>query len=143
MPSPSPTTTSAVKLNRRPPLTTLATRLIVTTRSRYALFSGALAPLLRPSPRPRRSPRSPPRSLVPPVREPRCGPGIRSSPSSWCTSELQSGFAGRVSERGDASGVGGAGPVEHDLADARGLRCLGELRAGLLGLRGLVAVAQL
>ena len=29
MPSPSPTTTSAVKLKRRPPLTTLATRLIV------------------------------------------------------------------------------------------------------------------
>ena len=33
-PLPSPTTTSAVKLNLRPPLTTLATRLIVTTRSR-------------------------------------------------------------------------------------------------------------
>ena len=32
-PAPSPTTTSAVKLNRRPPLTTLATRLIETTRS--------------------------------------------------------------------------------------------------------------
>ena len=29
MPSPSPTTTSAVKLNRRPPFTTLATRFSV------------------------------------------------------------------------------------------------------------------
>src|SRR4051794_36523050 len=33
MPFSSPTTTSAVKENRRPPLTTLATRLISTTRS--------------------------------------------------------------------------------------------------------------
>src|ERR1043165_6436667 len=32
-PLPSPTTTSAEKLNRRPPLTTLATRLMWTTRS--------------------------------------------------------------------------------------------------------------
>src|SRR5262245_16854604 len=32
-PLPSPTTTRAVKENRRPPFTTLATRLIVTTRS--------------------------------------------------------------------------------------------------------------
>ena len=33
VPEPSPTTTSAEKLNRRPPLTTLATRLMWTTRS--------------------------------------------------------------------------------------------------------------
>src|SRR3954468_12623162 len=33
MPASSPTTTSAVNENRRPPLTTLATRLISTTRS--------------------------------------------------------------------------------------------------------------
>src|ERR1700687_351523 len=32
-PAPSPTTTSAAKENRRPPLTTLATRLMLTTRS--------------------------------------------------------------------------------------------------------------
>src|SRR5690606_20434825 len=35
----SPTTTRAVKLNRRPPLTTLATRLMVTTRSSNSLSS--------------------------------------------------------------------------------------------------------
>src|SRR6478672_10090256 len=35
LPSPSPTTTSAVNENRRPPLTTLATRLIAMTRSSY------------------------------------------------------------------------------------------------------------
>ena len=33
LPAPSPTTTRAVKLNRRPPLATLATRLIWMTRS--------------------------------------------------------------------------------------------------------------
>src|SRR3954467_10461158 len=55
MPSPSPTITSAVKLNRRPPLTTLATRLIATTRSMYAVLS---PPCPRRSSRPRD--RSPP-----------------------------------------------------------------------------------
>src|SRR4029077_15267058 len=39
-PCPSPTTTSAVKENRRPPLTTFATRLMATTRS---VRSSALA----------------------------------------------------------------------------------------------------
>ena len=34
LPLPSPTTTSALKEKRRPPLTTLATRLMVTTFSR-------------------------------------------------------------------------------------------------------------
>src|SRR5215217_1405876 len=37
LPAPSPTTTSAVKENRRPPLTTLATRLMAMTRSTYGL----------------------------------------------------------------------------------------------------------
>src|SRR3954470_7788476 len=35
LPAPSPTTTSAVKEKRRPPLTTLATRLMAITRSSY------------------------------------------------------------------------------------------------------------
>src|SRR3954447_5053330 len=66
MPSPSPTTTRAVKLKRRPPWTTLATRLMATTRSTYWLFS---AP-------PRRSSRPPPRRS-PPERCPRWGPLMR------------------------------------------------------------------
>src|SRR6478609_6014632 len=138
MPSPSPTTTSAVKLNRRPPLTTLATRLIVTTRSRCGFFSGAFCPR-PPSRRSRRSPRS-----LPPVRAPRCGPGIRWSLRlrSSC-SEFQSGFAGRLGECRDTSGVGVAAPVEDDLAHARRLGGLGDLCAGGLGLGGLVAVGRL
>src|SRR5579859_4584912 len=59
MPLPSPTTTKAVKLNRRPPWTTLATRLMVTTRSRYAVPLSA--PPRRSSRRSRRSPPPPPR----------------------------------------------------------------------------------
>src|SRR4051794_30209649 len=66
MPSPSPTTTRAVKLKRRPPWTILATRLMATTRSTYWLFS---AP-------PRRSSRPPPRRS-PPERCPRWGPLMR------------------------------------------------------------------
>src|SRR5690349_5069907 len=54
IPLPSPTTTRAVKLNRRPPWTTLATRLMVTTRSRYAVPLSA--PPRRSSRRSRRSP---------------------------------------------------------------------------------------
>src|SRR5215471_2749530 len=59
MPLPSPTTTRAVKLKRRPPWTTLATRLMVTTRSRYAVPLSA--PPRRSSRRSRRSPPPPPR----------------------------------------------------------------------------------
>src|SRR3954452_20603268 len=78
VPSPSPTTTRAVKLNRRPPLTTFATRLMVTTRSRCGLFSGA-PPSRPPRPPSRRSRRCPSRSL-PPVRVPRWGPGLIRTP---------------------------------------------------------------
>src|SRR5699024_1708107 len=65
MPSPSPTTTSAVKAKRRPPLTTLATRLICTTRSRNWSRLSSRPPLRDPrSPRSERWPRParPPRS---------------------------------------------------------------------------------
>src|SRR5438045_4731055 len=41
-PAPSPTTTIALKLNRRPPLTTLATRLIWTTRSSSVSLFGSI-----------------------------------------------------------------------------------------------------
>src|SRR5690554_943169 len=44
MPLPSPTTTRAVKLKRRPPFTTLETRLMVTTRSRNWLLSESRLP---------------------------------------------------------------------------------------------------
>src|SRR3954471_17666409 len=153
VPSPSPTTTRAVKLNRRPPLTTLATRLMVTTRSSMVLFSGAERPSRRSRP-----PRSlPPRSL-PPARGPRCVPwvaeAIRLLPHCcWtCTcgcssglgsSELEAGFPGGVGEGGDPAGVAVATPVEDHLGDAGGLGRLGDRGTDLPSLGGLVALAQL
>src|SRR3954469_14031246 len=112
VPSPSPTITRAVKLKRRPPLTTLATRLIATTRSRCGVFStGAL-----PRPPSRRLSRRPP-SLLPPDAPPRRrGPviGLR-------LLELESGFAGGIGQRGDSPRVPVATAVEDDLGNARGL----------------------
>src|SRR5690349_7981988 len=112
MPSPSPTTTSAVKLKRRPPLTTLETRLIATTRSRCGVFSWA-APPRPPSRRSRRSPRSPP----PPSR--RVRPGIRrpSQFGSCALSELQPRLAGGIGQSGDPTVVGVAAAVEDHLGD--------------------------
>src|SRR5436309_2135889 len=105
MPSPSPTTTSAVKLKRRPPLTTLATRLIATTRSRYAV-DGAPPRSPRPSPRRSRRPDSPPGPPAPVPR--RCVPGITYSSFRCHASEVQPAFAGRVGQRGDAAVVADA-----------------------------------
>src|SRR3954454_7279302 len=139
MPSPSPTTTSAVKLNRRPPLTTLATRLMATTRSTYAVFSAG------PPSRPPRPPRRPPES--PPVAPRRWGPGISRS-SSRCVrgcacgrgSQDQPRLAGAVGDGRDPAGVAVATPVEHDRLDAGVLGALGHQLADLLGLGGLVAL---
>src|SRR5947208_2523032 len=120
MPSPSPTTTSAVKLNRRPPLTTLATRLIATTRSRCGLFSAG-AP---PRPPSRRLSRRPPPSVLPDPPPLRCGPGIELA----SLLELESGFAGAVGEGRDATRITVAAAVEDDLADPGRLGPLGEQR---------------
>src|SRR6478735_7054674 len=122
MPLPSPTTTSAVKLKRRPPLTTLETRLMVTTRSTKAFFSGALS--RRPSRSRRWPPRSPPPAepaavLVPPRR---WGPGIRRSSSlkSWSRcwpSQSQPALAGTVGDGRDPAVVAVATAVEDDRVD--------------------------
>ena len=98
----SPTTTSAVNEKRRPPLTTLATRLI---------FDDALVQLE-------------------PVRIDLRAVGDLShvrAPSI----ELQSALAGAVGERLDAPVVEVAAAVEHDLADAGGLGPLGDQLADL------------
>src|SRR4249919_407582 len=141
MPSPSPTTTSAVKLKRRPPLTTLATRLIATTRSTYAVFSAPAS--RRPSRRSRRSP-----DPAPPPR--RWGPAITGLPQSlrWsrsgsrsaARSQRQPTLAGAVGDRRDPPVVAVAAPVEHHGLDAGGLRTLGDELADPAGLGGLVAV---
>src|SRR4051812_30916179 len=145
MPSPSPTTTSAVKLKRRPPLTTLATRLIVTTRSTKAVFSAPLSRRLSRSRRSRRPPLfSPPLlvpALVPPPR--RWGGAIRRSFSlagslGRCgCSQRQASLAGALRHRGHPAVVavaaaveddrldpGLAGPGRHELADPAGLGSL-------------------
>src|SRR5215208_5659749 len=118
MPSPSPTITRAVKLKRRPPLTTLATRLIATTRSMYAVLS-ALSPPRRLSRPPRRSP---------PERCPRWGPLMRSISSLsllLARSERQAAAAGGIGQGRDATVVLVAGPVEHGRGDPGRLRTLG------------------
>src|SRR3954447_20791837 len=139
MPSPSPTTTRAVKLKRRPPWTTLATRLMATTRSTYWLFS---AP-------PRRSSRPPPRRS-PPERCPRWAPLMRcplpllfgacQPCQPW--SERQAALTGGVGQGRDATVVLVARAVEDHGLDARALRALGHQLADLLGLGGLVALER-
>src|SRR4051794_7383608 len=135
MPSPSPTTTRAVKLKRRPPWTTLATRLMATTRSTYWLFS---AP-------PRRSSRPPPRRS-PPERCPRWAPlmrcplSLKSAGVARWRSEGQAALTGGVGEGRNAAVVLVARAVEDDGLDARALRPLGHQLADLLGLGGLVAL---
>src|SRR4029079_2936919 len=135
MPSPSPTTTRAVKLKRRPPWTTFATRLIATTRSTYWLFS---------APPPRRSSR--PRPWRSPPRCPRWAPLMRCSSflvcravSCRCGSEGQAALTGGVGQGRDAAVVLVAAAVEDHGLDARALRPLGHQLADPLGLGGLVA----
>src|SRR5512139_738393 len=127
--------TRAVKLKRRPPLTTLATRLIATTRSMYDVpLSAPPRPAFRPS---RRSPPWPP-----PLR----GAAISGSSSriqiailASGASELEPLLARAVRQSGDAAVVLVAGAVEHDRADARLHSTLREELAHLARLGGLVA----
>src|SRR3954466_15351622 len=125
--------TRAVKLKRRPPFTTLATRLIATTRSRCGVFSAGALPRPPPS---RRFSRRPPPSVFPPDPPPlRCGPGMNVP-----FLELESGFAGGVRQRGDAPRVAVATAVEDDLGYTRGLGTLREEGADLAGDRALVTL---
>src|SRR6478672_5198356 len=145
MPLPSPTTTRAVKLKRRPPLTTLATRLMVTTRSTYWLFSASR--LSRPPRLSRRSPRSvrSPPPAGPPTPPRRCCPGIRCSSSqqlrsrsAW--SQGQPTFTGALGDGRDPAVVLVPTTVEHDGLDTGVLGPGGDELADLLGLGRLVAV---
>src|SRR5215510_1351035 len=130
MPLPSPTTTSAVKLNRRPPWTTLATRLMVTTRSRYAVPLSA--PPRRSSRRSRRSPPALPRRGVAAISSSFFRYRERSRRSwSQCRalcgcSQGQPAFPGAVRQGSDPAVVGVAAPVEHGGGDARLLCPAGE-----------------
>src|SRR3954447_16889496 len=146
VPSPSPTTTRAVKLKRRPPLTTLATRLMVTTRSTYAFLSAAASRRLSRPP-PGRSRRSLPPAPAPAPVPRRWGPGIRRSSSlrrRWCggrgSSQRQPTLAGAVGDGRDPAVVLVAPTVEDDGLDAGVLRPRGDELADLAGLGGLVAL---
>src|SRR5680860_1099127 len=114
-------TTRAVKLKRRPPLTTLATRLMVTTRSTKLVRS----PPWRLSRPPWRSRRSPPL---------RWGPGMfRTSLCSRVRLEGEPAGAGALCDGGHAAVVAVATAVEDHGLDPRGLGALADL-AGLGGL---------
>src|SRR3954449_7077264 len=105
MPFSSPTTTRAVNENRRPPLTTLATRLISTTRSWRS----------RPELDTERS-------------------GAAMSPSRVAVLDGQAALAGALGQGLDTAVVLVAATVEDRALDAGGLRALGEQLPGLVGL---------
>src|SRR5215218_5745848 len=109
----SPTTTSAVNENRRPPLTTLATRLISTTRSCRSRLEDETD---------------------------RSGAGM--APSRVAVLDGQAALAGAVREGRDAAVVLVAAAVEHGGLDAGGLRTLGQQLAGLRGLLHRLERAQ-
>src|ERR1700733_11178276 len=137
--------TKAVKLNRRPPLTTLETRLMVTTRSRKLLLSPSRSrPPRPPSRRPRPSRVS--RPSLRPSRVPAAGPVpcaalplawpavpagcsaiMRSFQCRWRSrtqclpSELQPVLTGGVGQCGDPPAVGVAAAVEYHSVDSGGL----------------------
>src|SRR5690606_4329255 len=107
----SPTTTRAAKPKRRPPLTTLATRLMPTSRSTISESSRSRG-----------------------FRSSLCGRAILRCPY---TSERQAGFTRRVGERLDATVIDVAAAVEHHLGDTRLLCALGDQLAHFRG-RGRV-----
>src|SRR3954447_1149681 len=105
MPFSSPTTTRAVNEKRRPPLTTLATRLISTTRSWRS----------RPE-----------------AEMDRSGAAMKSFEGSGL--EREAALPGALGQRLDAAVVLVAAAVAHGGLDAGGLRPLGQQLAGPLGL---------
>src|SRR5215212_2553392 len=128
VPFASPTTTSALKLKRRPPLTTFATRLILTTRSSRFSPVGSILGMFSPATQARCEPSGPDRAR-----------------SSRPPLEFQPAFAGAVGEGLDAPVVQEATAIEHDRRDALLLGALGEELPDLLGpvaLARLLAVPQ-
>src|SRR5690606_21878072 len=95
-PLPSPTMTRAEKLNRRPPLTTLAQRLMSTTRSTSSRSFGLMGVVRT-------------QYLDGPVRHRRRGGSPRLEP--------QPGFAGAVGHRSHTSVINEPVAVEHHLFD--------------------------
>src|ERR1700722_9674009 len=135
--------TNAVKLNRRPPLTTLETRLIVTTRSRKLLLSPSRSRPPRPPPsrRPRLSRESRPSDRD---SRPSAGPDVWPAVPAGCSaimrsfrsglipqdrclpSEFQSTFTGSVGQCRDPPAIGVAATVEHHCVDSGSLGPFGD-----------------
>src|ERR1044071_10178571 len=113
MPFFSPTTTSAVNEKRRPPLTTLATRLISTTRSWRSRLDDETD---------------------------RSGAGM--APSRVAVLELEAALAGAFGKGLDTAVVLVAAAVEHGGLDACGLGALGQQLPGLGGLLHRLERAQ-
>src|SRR5438128_7520109 len=107
-PLPSPTMTKALKLNRRPPFTTLATRLMWTT------FSFSSAPCA--SRMTRRGP----------LEEPGCGMIV-------LPLELEAALACPLADGAHAAMVEESVPVEDDALDPQRLTAPGDEQADLLG----------
>src|SRR5436305_5520811 len=99
----SPTTTRAAKPKRRPPLTTLATRLMCTSLSMNSLSAS------RSRPRPRLSSLCPSRAIY-----------------LVLNLKLKAAFAGSLRQRLDAPMINIAAAVEHHLLDALGEGALGD-----------------
>src|SRR5437870_5904852 len=138
-PRPSPTTTSAVNENRRPPLTTLATRLMETTRSFSSstlgsIFASAtrILPLEKGAPPPSRLPREPAGRGAAPLSTPR-------NPRSL---KHQAAGASRVGERLHSSVVHIPATIEHHSVDPLRFRLARQELAHELG-GGDVAAGRL
>src|SRR5213594_1387624 len=134
-PWPSPTATSALNPKRRPPFTTLATRLIEITFSTRPSPSRCRSP---PSSR-RGPPRPRPRGPRPRRPRPQTRPRLARLPAFPVRSplKLQSTFPGAVGHRLHAPVVLIAGAVEHDLGDTALLRLGRDQLSQREALRGL------
>src|ERR671937_1738335 len=113
-PLPSPTTISAEKENLRPPLTTLATRLRLTSRSVRS----------------------------PPIRSPRSFIWGGRTAMLPLYLELEAGFSGGLRERLHPAVIEVPAAIEHHAANA-GLACLAGYRLADLGRGGEVVFGQL
>src|SRR5690606_8156856 len=161
---PSPTTVSAVKVNWRPPLTVLETRLtamsfsiipssissrlwrpresrsfaiVVSCIEEVVTASAACSWEIHRAFRSRREPAAPSGAT-------RAGGTTTHGACAPCVqaSELQAAFARGVGQRLDAAVVAVAGTVEGDLLDARGLGLLGDDATDLGGSFGVLGALQ-
>src|SRR6058998_3072350 len=126
-PRPSPTTTSAVNENRRPPLTTLATRLMETTRSFNSSTLGSILASATRFSLGRRGLR-PPLDSPANTREREAAPLSTPPRTRGATGRLENKPAGasRVGERLHAPVVHIAAAIEYHALDSLRLRLLGQ-----------------